>query len=85
MLTAVPNPFRTSTTFQLASPLNARGTLSIFDATGRLVRTLRVDAGSSTVTWDGDDARALRVSPGVYFAKIVAQGEERLARVTLYR
>jgi flagellar hook assembly protein FlgD len=42
----------------------------VFDAAGRLVRTLldgrALDAGRHESAWNGDDDRGKRVAPGVY-------------------
>ena len=43
------------------------GTITIFDAGGRLVRSLETVGGASNVGWDGLDATGSRVAPGVYF------------------
>jgi hypothetical protein len=61
-LRAHPNPTRGAATFELG---DARGALTIFDASGRLVETL--DASSSIVSWDGRTATGAAVAPGVYF------------------
>ena len=75
-LWAWPNPLVDRTSIRLALPQAAvsRGetgySVRIYDASGRLVRTL--DAGTTseptvTVTWDGRDERRYPVSSGVYF------------------
>jgi hypothetical protein len=70
-----PNPFNPSTTisFGVASP--GRVTLSIYDVSGRLVRTL-VDeprsAGLYRQNWDGRNAGGAAVSSGVYFYRLRA-------------
>jgi hypothetical protein len=70
-----PNTFNPSTSivFGLSSP--ALVTLSIYDVSGRLVRTL-VDgprsAGMHKQLWDGRDAGGRAVASGVYFYRLRA-------------
>jgi len=65
-----PNPFRPSTwiTYSIARAGEAR--LFIYDAAGRVIRTISRDyasAGTYRVSWDGKDARGRDVPAGVYF------------------
>ncbi len=83
-----PNPFATSTTiaFDLSEgAAGARTTLSVFDLTGRHVRTL-VDAslvpGSYTAAWDGRDDAGKPVASGVYFYR-VRSGDTSTARTMM--
>ena len=73
-----PNPFNPSTT--IGYQIDSRGhvELSVFDVSGRVVRTL-VDArqgpGPFSIEWDGrDDSGTLRPS-GVYFYRLLVDGE----------
>lgn len=74
-LSCYPNPFNPTTTitFSLLSAANAR--LEIYDATGRLGRTLvdeNLAEGPHQVLWDGRDKSGSRVNSGVYFYRITA-------------
>jgi len=77
-----PNPFHPHATIQYTLPRTGRVRLSIFDVSGRLVRTM-VDgirgAGDQRVTWDGTDDRGSRVGSGVYLYRLQA-GELSLTR-----
>jgi len=69
-----PNPFnpRTEISFQLARGGSA--TLRVYDASGRLVRTLvdrSIEAGLHRVAWDGMDDRGRKATSGVYFYRLV--------------
>ncbi|MGD8414370.1 MAG: FG-GAP-like repeat-containing protein, partial [Candidatus Latescibacterota bacterium] len=69
----VPNPFNPQTTITYATPEAGRVVLRIYDAGGRLVRTLvdgLQEAGPNEATWDGKDSNGMRVSSGVYFARL---------------
>ncbi len=65
-----PNPFNPSTIIQYSLPEAARINLSIFDVSGRRVRTLvQTDkpAGRYEAIWYGKDQHGLPVSTGMYF------------------
>ena len=70
---AVPNPFRAGTSIRFELPRAGNATLSIYDVSGRRVRTLasgRFEAGAHAVSWDGNDA-AGKPQNGVYFFRLV--------------
>ncbi|MBP6875953.1 MAG: T9SS type A sorting domain-containing protein [Candidatus Eisenbacteria bacterium] len=88
LLMARPNPFtgRTEISFQLASEMPVA--LRIFDASGRLVRTLIDDvmsAGDHGVSWDGRTQDGGVVSPGIYFYAFRAEGSETTRKLILMR
>ncbi len=67
-----PNPFnpRISIRYRIASA--TRVDLQVYDVAGRLVRTLvdgRIEAGQSTVVFDGNDQNGKPVSSGIYFLR----------------
>lgn len=71
-----PNPFNPSTTIAFEVPDGgAHVSLQIYDASGRLVRTL-VDgyepSGTRTVTWDGRDDEGQPMASGIYFSRMTA-------------
>jgi len=74
----VPNPFRETTSFEFAVPLDgARVSVRVFDVGGRLVATLAdelMDRGRRTRTWDGRDDRGAAVAAGVYFCSLEVDG-----------
>jgi len=76
-LTAFPNPFRDKLVILIPqSPTpDPRPPVSIYDASGRLVRTLRFPSShppslSSSLSWDCRDNSGNRVSPGIYFISL---------------
>ena len=83
-----PNPFAGRTTLRYALPHDGPVSLRLFDAQGRLVRTLAdggSEAGEHTATWDGRDAGGGRANPGVYLARLEADGRRLVQRVVLVR
>lgn len=78
----VPNPFNPQTTIRYDLPASSHVRLSIFDTTGRRIRTLvdeEQSAGSREAVWNGRDDAGNSVSSGVYFYVLDA-GKERLTR-----
>ncbi len=70
-----PNPFNPTTTIGFTSSAAARARLEIFDLLGRRVRTLldgAVEAGTTTLVWDGRDDADRPVASGVYFYRLTA-------------
>ncbi len=70
-----PNPFTDLTTIRLLLPARDRATLRVYDAAGRLVRTLldgMFDAGMHEIVWDGKDDRGRPVGSGVFFIRLDA-------------
>jgi hypothetical protein len=76
-LEARPNPARRHVLFQVgAGPESAPVELRIFDAQGRLVRSLaasRRPSAASLVAWDRRDAQGRRLAGGVYFCRLAGQ------------
>lgn len=88
-ISASPNPFRDRVTFRIEAT-EAFSQLQVFDAAGRLVRSL--DIGSApddiVVHWDGFDDFGRSVPAGIYYGRIlpVVDGSERRSvRVTRLR
>jgi hypothetical protein len=62
--------------------------LEVFDAAGRLRRTLfdgAAGAGSMAVRWDGRDGARRELAAGVYFLRLTAGGAERTVRAIIQR
>jgi hypothetical protein len=82
-----PNPFRTGTTvaFSLQQPGPVR--LHLYDAAGRLVRSLLgeevLSEGAKQIYWNGRDASGRRASSGVYFVRLNAGPRTETNRVVL--
>jgi hypothetical protein len=75
LLPARPNPFAGSVTIPMELKAAGSVRLDVYDAAGRLVRTLRegtLPAGTQEVVWDGKDAGSQPVGAGVYYARMSA-------------
>ncbi len=84
----VPNPFnpKTAITFQLKQSRDLQ--LTIYDASGRLIRRLvdaRTSAGDHAVTWDGQNARGFAAPSGVYYYELATPETRETRRMVLLR
>lgn len=73
-----PNPFHPATAIGFDVATDARVTLRIFSASGRLARTLvsidGLPAGRYRARWDGRDDAGRLMGSGVYFARLTVAG-----------
>ena len=83
-----PNPFNPHTMIRFDLPAPRDVTLAIFDARGRLVRTLvngPETAGVHTVIWDGCDDAGHQVSSGLYLCRIKAGEFGEVSKMTFLK
>ncbi len=84
----MPNPFGVRTTIRYALPSTSPVQLSIYDLSGRLVRTLvdgPITAGLHNTPWDGLDDRGREVGSGIYFYNLKAGSFESTRKMTLIK
>jgi len=78
-----PNPFNPVTRIEYELAARSRVSLSVYDLTGRRVRSLlaseQLDSGPHTTVWDGLDDSGRAVASGAYFYRLEA-GTEALSR-----
>ncbi len=82
---ARPNPFNPVTTIDFSLATDGRATIRVFDAAGRVVRTLvdsPVEAGEHSAVWDGTTDAGHRAASGVYFVKMETAGHTDAFRAT---
>jgi flagellar hook capping protein FlgD len=83
-----PNPARFPATLAYELPRPARVALEVFDLTGRRVRTVDAgwrEAGRHEARWDGMGATGQAVPGGVYFYRLVADGQALTRRLVALR
>jgi beta-lactamase superfamily II metal-dependent hydrolase len=84
-----PNLFYPNSPVRYSAPKPGPVSIRIFDVQGHLVTTLldhvAVVPGTHSVEWDGTDANGRRVSSGVYFIRLEADGVSSVGRITLVR
>lgn len=71
-----PNPTRGGTTVSFAVPVADYVSVAVFDAAGRIVRTLTDrshGAGIVSLSWDGRDSSGREVPAGGYFVRITTE------------
>jgi len=77
---AAPNPMAAQGAIRFSLPSRERVHLSLYDVSGRKMRSLvdaTLDAGPHSARWDGRNDAGARVAAGVYFARLES-GRSRL-------
>ena len=85
---AAPSPFSLATTVRFQIPSRQRVDLRVFDAAGRLVRTVAdetLGAGPHALSWDGRTEAGDPAPSGIYYAKLRAGANEANSKVVLTR
>lgn len=85
-LSSGPVPFSTATTVMAAIPDRAKARLCVYDARGRLVRTLAdrtLAPGMHRFSWDGRDAAGRNSAVGLYAYKLEVAGKVLTAKTLL--
>jgi hypothetical protein len=83
-----PNPFNPATTVSFELPADAMVSLDVYDASGRLIRTLVAGwrtAGVHNTTWRGGDDKGRAMSSGVYFSCLTVDGARDVRKMILLR
>lgn len=68
-----PNPFNPTTNIEFSVPEAMDVQLDVYDAMGRLVKSLvndNLEAGVHNVSWNGKDAAGRQVASGAYFYRV---------------
>jgi hypothetical protein len=81
-----PNPSSGAAVIEFVMPLRGTLRIDVYAIEGSFVRTLveqEVGAGRGVVMWSRRDARGTEVSPGIYFLRVSALGQERVLKLVL--
>jgi hypothetical protein len=84
----VPNPFNPSTTISFLVPGTSRTTVTVYDISGAVVKTLVdavLDPGRRTVVWDGTNASGETVGSGTYFYRLVTNKKSVTRKMLLLK
>jgi len=90
LVVGAPYPSPTSRGAQIALTMARSGPVAagVFDARGRLVRTLEsgtLEAGPHTLRWDGSSESGQQAAAGVYWIQVAAQGIKKSVKLVVIR
>lgn len=90
LVVGAPYPSPTSGAAQIALTMARSGPVAagVFDARGRLVRTLQtgtLEAGLHTLRWDGSSESGQEAAAGVYWIQVAAQGIKKSVKLVVIR
>ena len=83
-----PNPFNPETQIPYQIAEAGEVSLTIYNALGQEIRVLvqgHVDAGRYQVDWDGTDAIGRGVASGIYFYRLISQGQVATRQMMLLK
>ncbi len=83
-----PNPFNSMTTIRFVLHDAGRLKLSIYNITGQRIMELENDfkpAGSYRMQWDGKDGQGKNVASGIYFCRMLYNGQRQSTRLLLVK
>jgi hypothetical protein len=87
-LSVAPNPAPGACVLNFSLAAGGPGTLEIFDAGGRKVRTLesgKLASGAHAPGWDGRDVAGRALPAGIYLARLRVAGSQQTRRFALLR
>jgi len=83
-----PNPFRSSATIRFNLAQAGHVDLTVYDVTGRTVKTLvngDLKAGENSIVWDGTDNTGNRVSGGIFWTQMSTNGFSSSKKMVVLR
>jgi hypothetical protein len=86
LLMPSPNPFRGSTRVRFELDREGPVRLTVFDAAGRMRRTLidgLAPAGANVIGWDGRDAAHRQLASGIYFLRLESGDSQTTVRAVI--
>ena len=84
----MPNPFNPSTIVRYDVATAGWVSLRVYDISGRLVRVIEEhhrEPGRYELVWNGESDRGDRVTSGVYFYRLTAQGFAQTRKMVLLK
>lgn len=83
-----PNPFNSTTSFNVYLPYAGQTEIQVFDIAGRLVKTIFsgwLESGSHFYSWDGTDRNGEIVATGIYFYRLSHDNRSTIRSMTLLK
>jgi hypothetical protein len=72
-----PNPFNPTTTIRFSLPVNSDVKLVVYNMLGQEVATLlneQISAGTHSIVWNSSNTNGVKLSSGIYFYELKANG-----------
>jgi hypothetical protein len=84
---AWPNPFRigNNASIQVELKEHEKGTVTVYNVVGQVVKTYQVLPGSQTLSWDGLDVRGNNCASGIYFYKLSSPSLNQTKKLVLVK
>lgn len=83
-----PNPFSSSTVIEYSNPNNEEVEITIFDITGRTIKTFKENSmqfDPGKITWDGTNENGSSIDTGIYFCQLSAGKYRETIKLILLR
>ena len=88
LLKNYPNPFNPETNILYSIPQRDKVMLTIYDALGNEVVNLinnEIDTGDHAIVWNGRNDKNLKVTSGIYFAKLITSNQFKVIKMMLMK
>ncbi len=79
----LPNPAKGDVVFRAFLPGGHGGTVTVYNAAGREVRTFHLPPGKSETVWDGRNGDGRKLPGGIYFSLLVAGDRMERRKIVL--
>jgi subtilisin family serine protease len=82
-----PNPFNNETTIEFEAAALGQGNFEIYNALGQKVhsRIVTISAGRQRLSWDGTDQHGRTVASGVYYYRLIIDGNSQTRKMVLLK
>ncbi|NMC98824.1 MAG: T9SS type A sorting domain-containing protein [Bacteroidales bacterium] len=83
-----PNPFNPTTVIEYSLDISGNSKIEIFDSIGRLIRTIDDgyrNAGNYKISFDGNNGSGIKLSSGVYYYRLVNNGNAQTKKMLLLK
>lgn len=82
---AYPNPFNSATKIDVEIKAGELANLAIYNLAGQLVKSIPLNPGVQTVSWNGLDSRGQNCANGIYFYKLSSSSSQQVKKLILMK
>ncbi len=84
---AYPNPFRkgSESRFEVQLKAGEQGEVNIYNVTGQVIKTMKVDEGIQQINWDGKDKHGNSCGSGIYFYKLSTPSVSQTKKMVIFK